>query len=59
MIVTVISAMLVGHWFMRDRKLEEVVQKTPTWLLVFIFFAVLVSVVLTGESESAFIYFQF
>ena len=59
MILPVILAMLIGHWYMRDRKLATVVQQLPNWILGILLFTILTVVVLTGGSDSAFIYFQF
>ena len=59
MILPVILAMLIGHWYMRDRKLVTVVQQLPNWILGILLFTILTVVVLTGGSDSAFIYFQF
>ena len=59
MIIPVILGMLIGHWYMRDRELVTVVQTLPNWLLCILFFIILVVIVLTGGSDSAFIYFQF
>lgn len=59
MIVPVIAGMLIAHWFMRDRKLEDAVTRTPPWLLFTWFVFILTCVVLTGGSDNAFIYFQF
>ena len=59
MIVPVVLGMLVFQWLMRDQEMESVVEKSPTWLVYSVFFLILVSVVLTGGGDSAFIYFQF
>jgi len=59
MIAVVLGGMLTGHWYMRNRTLEQVVQSTPDWLLFLILVVVILCIVLTGGSDSAFIYFQF
>ena len=59
MIVVVLTGMLIGHWNMRNRTLEQVVQSAPNGLLFLVFVVLLASVVLTGGSDNAFIYFQF
>jgi hypothetical protein len=50
---------LVVHWFMRNRRLEEVVAKTPWWLTGLAWAGMLFAIVITQGSGNAFIYFQF
>ena len=59
MITPVIVGMLLGHGYMRNRKLEDEVQRIPNFILAAIFSVILAVVILTGGSDSAFIYFQF
>jgi len=58
-ILPTLAIMLLGHSYMRNRRLEVVVSHTPILLLLLVFLVVLLSVILTGGGESAFIYFQF
>jgi alginate O-acetyltransferase complex protein AlgI len=57
--VAVISAMLVAHWLMRDRRLEDVVARLPWWLLGAIWGAMVFLIIITQDEGHAFIYFQF
>ena len=58
--VIVVTVSLVGiHWFMRERSLEDVAQRTPTWLLGSIWGAMLFAIITTQGTGDAFIYFQF
>jgi D-alanyl-lipoteichoic acid acyltransferase DltB (MBOAT superfamily) len=58
--VIVVTVSLVGiHWFMRERSLEDVAQRAPTWLLGFIWGAMLFAIITAQGTGDAFIYFQF
>jgi alginate O-acetyltransferase complex protein AlgI len=58
--VIVVTVSLVGiHWFMRERSLEDVAQRAPTWLLGSIWGAMLFAIITTQGTGDAFIYFQF
>jgi alginate O-acetyltransferase complex protein AlgI len=58
---TVITmVLLIGtHWFMRHKTIEQVVQKTPWWLVGLTWAVMLFLIIITQGSGSAFIYFQF
>lgn len=58
-VVAVIVGMLAVHWFMRERKLEDVVARTPWWVVGPVWAAMLFAVIVTQGSGNAFIYFQF
>ncbi len=57
--ILTIGAMLVIHWRMRDRKLENVVAAMPTWLIGLTWSAMLFLIIITQGGSNAFIYFQF
>ena len=58
--VIVVTVALVGiHWLMRERSLEDVAQRAPTWLLGSIWGAMLFAIITTQGTGDAFIYFQF
>ena len=59
LVTTVTAGMLLVHGFMRNRRLEEVVAKTPWWLVGSVWAAMLVLILITQGSGDAFIYFQF
>jgi alginate O-acetyltransferase complex protein AlgI len=58
-VVVVTIAILVVHWYMRNRRLEEVVARTPWWLTGIVWAGMLFAIVITQGSGNAFIYFQF
>jgi alginate O-acetyltransferase complex protein AlgI len=58
-VLVVIAGILVVHWSMRNRRLEEVAEKTPWWLLTLVWAGMLFAIVITQGSGDAFIYFQF
>jgi len=55
----VVLGMLIGHWVMRNRRIEDLAQATPNSIFCLIWVILLVFIILTGESDNAFIYFQF
>ncbi len=55
----IIIGMVVFHWFMRNTRVLNVANKLPWWLLGLIWAAMLVLLILSQESSSSFIYFQF
>jgi alginate O-acetyltransferase complex protein AlgI len=58
-VVAIIAAMLAIHWFMRGRRLDEVVGAMPRWLVGAAWGAMLWAIVATQGGSDAFIYFQF
>ena len=57
--VVVIGSLVSVHWFMRQRSLEDVAARTPTWLLGVLWGAMLFAIITTQGTGDAFIYFQF
>lgn len=57
--VVTIGAMLLVHWTMRERKLDEVVGRMPAWLTGVIWGVMLTLIIITQGGSDAFIYFQF
>jgi D-alanyl-lipoteichoic acid acyltransferase DltB (MBOAT superfamily) len=55
----IVAGMLVFHWFMRNTRVLTVANKLPWWLLGLIWSAMLILLILSQESSSSFIYFQF
>ena len=51
--------MLAIHWFMRGRRLDQVVGAMPRWLVGLAWGAMLWAIVHTQGGSDAFIYFQF
>ena len=57
--VFTISIMLAVHWFMRNRRLDEVIGAIPVWRTGVAWGAMLAILVITQGGSDAFIYFQF
>ena len=57
--VVTIAVMLLIHWRMRNRRLEEVISRQPLWLLGLIWGVLLTLIIITQGGSNAFIYFQF
>jgi hypothetical protein len=55
----IIFLMIIFHWFMRNTRVLTVANKLPWWLLGLIWSALLILLILSQESSSSFIYFQF
>lgn len=58
-IAVIIAGMLGFHWYMRHRRVLGVAEKIPWWLLSLLWSAMLILLILSQESSSSFIYFQF
>ena len=62
-LVTVVLVVTVGmlavHWYMRNRRLEDVVARTPWWITGPVWAGMLIAIVITQGTGNAFIYFQF
>jgi D-alanyl-lipoteichoic acid acyltransferase DltB (MBOAT superfamily) len=58
--VSVIVVLMVAfHWMMRNTRVLNVAEKLPWWLLGILWSGMLVLLILSQESSSSFIYFQF
>ena len=55
----IVVAMVLFHWFMRNTRVLTVANKLPWWVLGLIWSALLILLILSQESSSSFIYFQF
>jgi D-alanyl-lipoteichoic acid acyltransferase DltB (MBOAT superfamily) len=55
----IVVGMVAFHWFMRNTRVLTVAGKLPWWLLAIIWSAMLILLILSQESSSSFIYFQF
>jgi D-alanyl-lipoteichoic acid acyltransferase DltB (MBOAT superfamily) len=58
-ITIIITCMLGCHWMMRKTRVLTVANKIPWWLLSIVWSAMLILIILSQESGSSFIYFQF
>ena len=57
--VVTIAVMLSIHWWMRNRRLDEVVDRLPGWLTGLVWGVMLMLIIITQGGSDAFIYFQF
>lgn len=55
----IIVGIVIFHWFMRNTRVLLVANKMPWWLLGLVWSAMLLLLILSQESSSSFIYFQF
>jgi alginate O-acetyltransferase complex protein AlgI len=58
-VVVTIGVMLIVHWRMRERKLDEVLSRMPAWLTGIIGGVMITLIIITQGGSDAFIYFQF
>jgi D-alanyl-lipoteichoic acid acyltransferase DltB (MBOAT superfamily) len=58
-ITVIIIGVVIFHWLMRDTRVLIVAAKMPWWLLGLLWAVILILLILSQESSSAFIYFQF
>jgi alginate O-acetyltransferase complex protein AlgI len=56
--VTIII-MLAVHWYMRNRRLDEVIGRLPAWLTGLAWGVMIFIIIITQGGSDAFIYFQF
>ena len=55
----IVVCMVAFHWMMRNTRVLTVAAKMPWWLLGLVWSAILILLILSQESSSSFIYFQF
>jgi hypothetical protein len=58
-IAVIITGMLIFHWFMRDRRVTELIYRLPWWLTGLVWSAIVILLILSQETSNSFIYFQF
>jgi len=58
-ITVIITCMLLLHWFMRNSRVLSLAYRLPQWLVGLLWAVILVLLILSQESSSSFIYFQF
>jgi len=51
--------MLVAHWLMRNTTILDLVRRLPWWVTGLSWSLMLILLILSQESSSSFIYFQF
>ncbi len=55
----IISLMVVVHWWMRESSVLQLAYKIPWWMVGIAWAIMMLAIILTQESSSSFIYFQF
>lgn len=55
----IITALVIGHWLMRNTRVLTVADKMPWWLLGTVWALMLILITLSQNASSSFIYFQF
>jgi hypothetical protein len=55
----IISLMVIVHWWMRDTSVLQLAYKIPWWVVAIAWAFMLLAIILSQESSSSFIYFQF
>jgi alginate O-acetyltransferase complex protein AlgI len=58
-ITVIISVMLVIHWLLRNTRVLDLVYRLPWWLTGLIWTSMVLLLIISQESSSSFIYFQF
>jgi alginate O-acetyltransferase complex protein AlgI len=58
-VAVVMALMFTVHWNMRDRRIEDVVERTPAWLVGIVWGSMAFAIAIAQGSGNAFIYFQF
>ena len=55
----IVSLMVITHWWMRDSSVLQLTTKIPWWFVSIVWALMLLAIILSQESSSSFIYFQF
>ena len=55
----IVTGMILVHWFMRDRRMLDLVYAIPWWMTGVLWAIVLLAIMFTQSSSASFIYFQF
>jgi hypothetical protein len=58
-VAVVIAGMLIVHWVLRNTRVIDAAYKLPWWITGTVWSAMLILLILSQESSSTFIYFQF
>jgi D-alanyl-lipoteichoic acid acyltransferase DltB (MBOAT superfamily) len=58
-VAVIVAAMLVAHWLMRNTSILDVIRRLPWWVTGLSWSLMLILLILSQESSSSFIYFQF
>src|SRR5258708_23343809 len=58
-VTVIITIMLVLHWLLRNTRVLDLAHRLPWWLTGLIWSSMVILLILSQESSSSFIYFQF
>jgi alginate O-acetyltransferase complex protein AlgI len=58
-IMVIITAMLILHWLLRNSRVLDLAHRLPWWLTGLVWSSMVILLILSQESSSSFIYFQF
>jgi D-alanyl-lipoteichoic acid acyltransferase DltB (MBOAT superfamily) len=58
-ITVILLALIILHWKLRDTRLVDIIYRLPWWMLGSLWACMLILLILSQESTSTFIYFQF
>ena len=58
-VTVIVTCMVIAHWVMRNTKVLDVVPKLSWWVFGTVWTIMLLLIILSQESSSSFIYFQF
>jgi D-alanyl-lipoteichoic acid acyltransferase DltB (MBOAT superfamily) len=53
------GCIVIAHWLLRDRTLEDVATKIPAWIISIVLAMMIVTTIMMPGEDRAFIYFQF
>jgi alginate O-acetyltransferase complex protein AlgI len=56
---TVVTLMVIFHWFMRNTSVMQVAQKMKWWAVALVWSFMIIALVVSQKSSDSFIYFQF
>ena len=57
--IALTGCIVIAHWLLRDRSLEDCAARIPVWLLSFCLAMMIVAILMMPGEDRAFIYFQF
>ena len=58
-VTTVVTLMVIFHWFMRNTSVLQVAQKMKWWAVSIVWSFLIIALVISQKSSDSFIYFQF
>lgn len=58
-VTTVVTLMVIFHWFMRDTSVMQVAQKMKWWMVSIVWSFMLIALIISQKSSDSFVYFQF